>query len=129
MDIIHESEVAEVHVNSRTLQWLVANEGALASDECTCCIVNLEPGCTAKPPHSHFDCEEAIFVLEGEGELLAEHSSTPIRTGSFMLMRKGQVHMLSNNGNQPLRAICFYSAPTDVSRYTMHPIEAVGMTE
>jgi len=90
----------------------------------------MEPGSTAKPPHSHSDCEEAIYILEGEGELLAEGgSATQIRPGSFLLMRKDQIHMLSNNGSVPLRAICFYSAPTDVSRYTMHSAKTVGLSE
>ena len=126
MNIVHESEVPAVQVNTRTLKWLVGKEGHFASGDCACCIVCFEPGSAAKPPHSHSDCEEAIYILEGEGELLTEGgSATPVRRGSFLLMRKDQVHMLSNNGSMPLRAVCFYSAPTDVSLYTTHPIEAV----
>ena len=130
MDIIHESEVAGSRVNARTLQWLVHDDGPLVSEECTCCLLYMEPGSTAKPPHSHYDCEEAIFVLEGEGEMLLEgNDSEEVRQGSFLLMRKGQIHMLSNSGDKPLRAICFYTAPTDISRYLMHPIEKVGITD
>ena len=129
MDIIHESEVPAVQVETRTLKWLVGKGGRLTSEDCACCIVCLQPGCEAKPPHSHPDCEEAIYVLEGEGIMLTvDGVSTPVRQGSFLLMRKNQVHMLCNKNNAPFRAICFYSAPTDVSHYIMHPIELLGIT-
>lgn len=130
MDVIHERNVEAKRVNSRKLQWLVADNGTLQSEHCSCCIVEIPPGESARPPHSHMQEEEAIYVLEGRGQMLgADGEAHPVEPGSFMLMRLNQIHMLDNNGTEPLRAICFYSANTDVSKYTIYPIEAVGKSE
>lgn len=130
MDIIRDRDVEKKQIESRTLQWLIADNGAIQSELCSCCIVEMQPGSTAKPPHSHGTEEEAIYVLEGRGVIMTEGgASHPVEKGSLVLMRLNEIHMLCNNGDENLRAICFYSDKTDVSKYTMHPLSAVGMEE
>jgi len=126
MDIILDKEVEKRAVETRFLQWIVSDDGAIQSDKCACCIVEMMPGSTAKPPHSHAKEEEAIYVLEGNGEIITEGGvSHPVEKGSFILMRCNEIHMLCNNGNVALKAICFYSDNTDVSKYTFYPMEVV----
>lgn len=130
MDVIHLRDVAKTQINSRCLQWLVADNGPLQSDLCSCCIVEILPGASAKPPHSHTDVEEAIYVLDGRGEMCsAEGRSYPVEAGTFLLMRRHEIHMLNNNGDVNLKAICFYSSNTNVEKYTLHPMRAVGVEE
>jgi quercetin dioxygenase-like cupin family protein len=126
MELIHTEQVPEVHIEDRVLQWIVAGKGQASSDCCSSCIVQFQPGASAKPPHSHPDCEEAIFILSGSGEmLLAGGVSRPVKTGDFLLMRKDEIHLLKNSGRELMKAICFYSSPTDNTKYDFHPMEAV----
>lgn len=126
MEVIHTEEVPEQKVEDRLLQWIAGGKGQAHSDFCSSCIVKFKSGSSAKPPHSHPDCEEAIFILSGSGEMLLEGGrSSPIREGDFLLMRKNEIHLLQNTGREEMKAICFYSAPTDNSKYDFHPMEAV----
>ena len=130
MDIVHESNVSGVKVHDRKLQWIVSGNSDISSDYFSSCIVEFQPGATAKPPHSHSDCEEAIFILSGSGELLVEGgTSHPIREGSFIVARKDEIHMLRNTGSNMMKAICFFTFPTDNTKYDFHPIESVGMKD
>jgi quercetin dioxygenase-like cupin family protein len=81
-------------------------------------MVQFQPGASAKPPHAHADCEEAIYILSGTGEMLLKGGEKrQVETGSFLLMRRNEVHMLTNTGQDVMKAICFYSAPTDNRKY------------
>lgn len=130
MDIIQDRDVEKKQVESRYLQWIIADNGAIQSDLCSCCIVEMQPGSSARPPHSHTSEEEAIYVLEGRGAMLTEGGERhPVEKGSLILMRRNEIHMLCNDSEETMRAICFYSDKTDVSKYTLYPMEAVGMKE
>jgi len=126
MEIIHTDDIPEINVGDRVLQWIAGPKGEVPSDCCSSCMVEFEPGASAKPPHSHADCEEAIFILWGNGEMKLEGgTSRPVKAGDFLLMRKNEIHMLTNTGLEAMKAICFYSAPTDNSKYDFHKIETV----
>lgn len=128
MNIIQDRDVEKRQIESRKLQWLISDDGAIQSELCACCIVEMQPGSTAKPPHSHADEEEVIYVLEGRGEMITGGGErNPVEKGSLIMMRRNEIHMLCNNSDAPMRAICFYSGNTDVSKYTFYPMEAVGM--
>jgi mannose-6-phosphate isomerase-like protein (cupin superfamily) len=118
--------VPEQKVQDRTLQWIVAEKGAAVSDCCACCIVQFQPGSSAKPPHSHPDCEEAIYILSGSGEMVLKGGeSKAVETGSFLLMRKNEIHLLKNTGAVPMKALCFYSSPTDTGKYDFYDMGIV----
>jgi mannose-6-phosphate isomerase-like protein (cupin superfamily) len=126
MEVIHTDNVPGIQVEDRILQWIAGPRGQVPSGCCSSCIVKLRAGASAKPPHSHSDCEEAIFVLSGEGEMLLGNGiSEPLRVGDFLLMRKNEIHMMRNTGSEEMKALCFYSAPTDNGKYDFHPMEAV----
>ena len=127
MEVIHTDDVPAIRVEDRVLQWIVGPKSLTPSDCCSSCIVKFQPGASAKPPHSHNDCEEAIFILSGTGEMLLEGGeSRPVKAGDFLLMRKNEIHMLTNTGREDMKAICFYSAPTDNSKYDFHAMETVN---
>jgi mannose-6-phosphate isomerase-like protein (cupin superfamily) len=118
--------VPEIRVNDRILQWIVSEKGQASSLCCSCCIVQFQPGASANPPHSHNDCEEAIFILSGAGEmLLKDGEAKPVEAGAFLLLRKDEIHMLKNTGKEVMKAICFYSSPTDNSKYDFYDMKAV----
>jgi len=126
MEIIDTDTAPATRVEDRVLQWIIGERGQAASDRCAACVVRFAPGASAKPPHAHPDCEEAIFVLAGTGEMaLAGGERRPVKAGDCLLMRAGEVHLLRNTGETPMKAVCFYSAPTDTSRYDFHDQSAV----
>lgn len=130
MNIVHERDVEKKQINSRYLQWLIADSGAIQSELCSCCIVEIQPRGSAKPPHAHTYEEEAIYILEGHGLMMTEGGkSDSLEPGSFLLMRLNEIHMLYNNSDESMKAICFYSSKTDVSKYQIYPMESVGMEE
>jgi quercetin dioxygenase-like cupin family protein len=118
--------VPGVQVNDRILKWLVGDNGQITSEQCSCCIVQFEPGASAKPPHSHPDCEESIYILCGSGEMLLEGGKfEAVREGSFLLMRKNEIHLLRNTGKDVMKAVCFYSSATNNTKYDLYPMERV----
>ena len=126
MELIHTDDVPGIKVEDRVLQWIAGPMAQVSSECCSSCIAKLKPGATAKPPHSHGDCEEAIFLLSGNGEVLLEGGkSKQVKTGDFLLMRKNEIHMFKNSGSEEMKLLCFYSAPTDNSKYNFHDIESV----
>ncbi|MCL2865567.1 MAG: cupin domain-containing protein [Lachnospiraceae bacterium] len=128
MDIIYENTVEEVVVNDRKMRWLVSKNSKVSSDFFTSCVVEFQPGATAKPPHSHPDCEEAIYVMSGAGELLVEGGLRyPLQVGSLIVARKDEVHMIQNSGTEVMRVFCFFTTQTDISKYQMYPLEVVGL--
>jgi quercetin dioxygenase-like cupin family protein len=89
-------------------------------------MVQFQAGASAKPPHSHADCEEAIYILSGSGEMLLQGGEVKsIAAGMFLLLRKNEIHLLRNTGQDMMKAICFYSSPTDNSKYDFHSMETV----
>ena len=72
-------------------------------------IYELEPGASAFPRHYHCANEEAIFVLEGEGQIAIGEAQAQIRAGDFIALPRGRehAHRVSNPSQQPLRYLCF----------------------
>jgi quercetin dioxygenase-like cupin family protein len=126
MEVIQTAKVPEVHIEDRVLQWIVSENGQAASECCSSCMVQFQPGASAKPPHSHPDCEEAIYILSGTGQMLLKGGEKrQVETGSFLLMRRNEVHMLTNTGPDVMKAICFYSSPTDNRKYDYYDMDVL----
>ena len=131
MKIIHESEVKEKAVPGRFLRWIVEPETSpesagenlsqsLKSNDCACCIMRVEPGSTVQPAHSHPDCEELIYFIQGEGHVYIDGVITRVRKGSAVLFEKNAIHMVRNSGREEMKVACFFSAATDLDKYQFH---------
>ena len=129
MKVIHESEVPEKAVPGRFLRWIVQPEHSAAEDspnaglesaDCACCIMRVEPGSTVQPAHSHPDCEELIYFINGEGHVYVDGLITPVKEGSAVLFEKNSVHMVRNSGKEEMKVACFFSEATDLSKYQFH---------
>ena len=121
MLLIHESDVPEVTVPGRYLRWVVSDHSGLPSDECTFCVMSGEPGQTVKPAHSHPDCEELVYFIEGNGQVYVDGVIRPVKAGSAVLFTRDSVHMVRNSGDTEMKAACFYSAATSLDKYVFHP--------
>jgi len=126
MERIYTGEVPGAQVEDRFLQWVVGPKGALPSDCCSSCVVRFSPGASGRPPHSHRDCEELIYILSGSGEMAGKNGETvSLKTGDFIILRKEEIHMLKNTGPVDMQVLCFYSAPTDNTKYDFYSMDSV----
>jgi len=53
---------------------------------------------TALPPHFHRQTREILYLLQGEGIFRLESERIPVRTGSVVRVRPGQVHTFAPLG-------------------------------
>lgn len=87
----------------------------VGSAEVTQFVGSIPPG--RSPDHYHL-YEEVLCILEGNGVMWAEETSTPIAAGSCIFLPRGQVHCLENTGLSELRLLgVFYPAGSPAVRY------------
>ena len=120
MKIIHESEVPEKAVPGRFLRWIAGPGGGLNSSGCACCVMRVGAGRTVQPAHSHPDCEELVYFIEGDGHVYIDGFIAPVRAGSVVLFERGSIHMVRNSGKKEMKAACFFSSATELSKYQFH---------
>jgi quercetin dioxygenase-like cupin family protein len=73
-----------------------------------------------RAPHHHFDFEECIYVLSGQGTTFAESGEYPLRPGDTLLMPPGEKHVTRNTGSEPLLLLCFFPV-ADIAEGTQEP--------
>jgi mannose-6-phosphate isomerase-like protein (cupin superfamily) len=56
---------------------------------------------TVLPPHFHRHTREILYLLQGEGIFRLESERIPVRTGSVVRVRPGQVHTFAPLGRTP----------------------------
>ncbi len=63
--------------------------------------------------HSH-NYEHVVFVVEGTGELFHEGTTSPIASGSAILVPPGSLHQFHNTGQETMRFLCIIPNGDDV---------------
>ena len=94
----------------REITWLVG-EGMVESEQFVGGLSTLPPGITA-PLHVHPDSEEINVVLSGQGNLLTDDGSQPVKVGDWNFIPKGVSHSHENTGDEPFTIVWLYSPPT-----------------
>jgi mannose-6-phosphate isomerase-like protein (cupin superfamily) len=79
-----------------------------------------QPGEAPRAPHHHFDFEECIYVLSGQGTTFAESGEYPLRPGDTLLMPPGEKHVTRNTGSEPLLLLSFFPV-ADIAVGTQEP--------
>lgn len=85
-----------------------------------CSWYELVPGKTSFPQHFHCANEEAVFILEGTGEMRIENNRVPVEAGDYIALPIGpeHAHSLKNTGTTLLRYLSFSTLiATDVVGY------------
>ncbi len=57
------------------------------------------------PPHLHHEEDQALFILDGEHEFLADGQTFPAGVGAFIYVPRGTVHSFANVGTTPGRVL------------------------
>jgi mannose-6-phosphate isomerase-like protein (cupin superfamily) len=84
----------------REFRYLVNQD--VGCREVTQFVGTIPPG--RAPMHSH-DYDEVVYVLEGDGVLHIDGTSTPIGPGSCMHLPPRELHCLENAGAGPMRVL------------------------
>ena len=99
-------------------QILAAASGAMSSTLRFVEIEPQEPGAARRGPHVHFDFEECIHVLTGQGVTCTDKGEFPVTAGDTILIPAKERHVTYNTGATTLTLLCFF--PTnDVGSGTM----------
>ncbi len=61
--------------------------------------------------HVHPNCEEIVYVLDGEVEHTLGKQATRLRAGDLIVVPRGVAHRLVNHGSGPARTYIVFSSP------------------
>lgn len=106
MKIVHYSEVPAENPGGETLgvtvRWAISEADGAPNFYMR--IFEIAPG-GYSPFHRHA-WEHETYFLSGEGEVVDESGSTPVRPGTAVFVPGGEMHQFKNAGEQLLRFIC-----------------------
>jgi mannose-6-phosphate isomerase-like protein (cupin superfamily) len=72
-------------------------------------------------PHWHAHLEEIYFILHGRGQMQIGADVCEVRQGDAILIPLGQVHCLTNTGDEDLVLLCPVSPPWVADDYHTGP--------
>lgn len=116
LPIVDEKSIAALDLPGRHLRWVVTNEST-GAHHCSMCVIEVQPGQTVRPAHSHPNSEEVIYLLTGSGRVWIEGVVEPVKAGSAVLFEQGKIHMLQNNGSEVMKVACFFAPATSLDNY------------
>ena len=114
--VVHEQDVAPLDLPGRQLRWLVTAD-SVGAEHCSMCVIEVQPGETVKPAHSHPNGEEAIFIISGSGRVMIDGKVEAVKAGCAVLFPQGKVHMLQNSGTELMKVACFFAPPSSLETY------------
>jgi len=92
-----------------TLQWVV-REGDPAGAETTIGLATFSAG-KSNVQHIHPNCEEVVYVLDGQVEHTLGPQSTVLEAGDLIVVPRGVPHRLLNRSLDDVRAYIVFSSP------------------
>jgi uncharacterized cupin superfamily protein len=114
--IVDEKDIAVLDLPGRQLRWLV-NRDTVGAQHCSMSLIEVQPGETVRPAHSHPNGEEAIYIISGSGRVMIDGVVDPVKAGYAVLFAQGQVHMLQNSGAEVMKVVCFFAPPSSLETY------------
>src|SRR5215469_5325485 len=116
LPIVDENTIEMLDLPGRKLRWVVTNQNTGAR-HCSMCVIEIQPGQTVRPAHSHPNGEEVIYLLSGTGRVYIDGAVESVKAGSAVLFPQGSIHMLRNSGPTAMKVACFFAPPSDLSTY------------
>ena len=116
LPIVDETSVEAHDVPGRSLRWVITKDNTNAQ-HCSMSVIEVHPGQTVRPAHSHPNGEEVIYILNGTGRVMIEGVVEPVKGGCAVLFPQGSIHMLQNTGQDKMKVACFFAPPSDFSNY------------
>jgi mannose-6-phosphate isomerase-like protein (cupin superfamily) len=76
----------------------------------------IPPGdCEGGPDNRHRGADQWLFVLSGTGRATVNGKRYGLRSGSLLLIERGDTHEIRNTGRAALRTLSFYVPPAYTS--------------
>ena len=117
--VVNEKDMEVLDLPGRRLRWLITKDNVDAV-HCSMCMIQIAPGQTVKPAHSHPNGEEVIYIISGSGKVMVDGNVEAVNAGSAVLFPQGKVHMLSNTGDEEMKVVCFFAPPSELKTYKFH---------
>lgn len=108
--VIHNRDIPVNTAEWGSLQWLVSGQTAPGTTM-TLGRVTFKPG-QSNPTHTHLNCEEILFVVQGALEhTLPQGGTARLETGDCIVLPPGGAHTAKNVGSDKAVVIVAFSAP------------------
>ena len=104
-----QEEITGRSFDAGTMQWLVDRN--LGAEHVMAYRLTVNTDSTAS--HSHPGAEEALYVLQGTGEIRVERSRHTVGPGQAVFVPDGAEHSYVNTGAQPLIIVGAMAPPVD----------------
>jgi mannose-6-phosphate isomerase-like protein (cupin superfamily) len=114
--VAHLKDIAPVHMPGRDLQWIV-NTQTIGATMVSACILTAPPKSVVRPLHGHKDVEEALYILQGQGEAWVDGDRAPFTAGDAVMFPANSKHQIRNTGDTPMVVVCMFSAVTKPEDY------------
>lgn len=99
-----------------SVHW-AARAGDPDGAETSVALAIFAPG-QSNAEHTHPNCEEVVYVLDGEVEHTLGAQRTTLRAGDLILVPRNVRHRLINTSKAPCRAYITFSSPAREFRVT-----------
>jgi len=97
-----------------SITWLM-NDRICPDAEQTFGVVRIDPG-VSNALHSHPNCEELLYVVEGRCEHRLNEQVVTLQTGDLIRIPANTEHNAVNTGDTPVVMIVCYSASNRLTR-------------
>ena len=117
------SKLEATHVDNCTVYNLPGRDWFYLLGPQTCQAKNLVfglaefPGGTLAAAHVHQSEEEIIYILSGEGAIIADAQETRLGPGVAVFIPPGLSHQIRADGDQPLKLVTLFSPPVTPGAY------------
>jgi len=75
------------------------------------------PAGTLGAAHTHAAEEEIIYILSGQGAILAGGQQAPLEPGVAVFIPPGLAHQIRADGDEPLKLVTLFSPPVTPGAY------------
>jgi mannose-6-phosphate isomerase-like protein (cupin superfamily) len=103
-----DAEASRVDTDWGSLRWLASKDVGNA-EGMTLGRVIIRAG-KSNPPHSHGNCEEALYLLSGRLEHFVGDERVVLERGDTLVVAAGRPHYANSIGEQDADMIVVYSA-------------------
>src|SRR6266480_5186283 len=110
-----ERDIERHAIDGGTIQWLVDRE--LGAEHLLAYRLAVDPD--SATGHVHTGAEEALYVVEGDGEVRVEHIAHSVGMGQAVFVPDGDTHSYVNTGAAPLVVVGAMAPPIQVD--DIHP--------
>jgi uncharacterized cupin superfamily protein len=117
---ISETDVAPLHLEGRDLRWIITGD-TVGARQMSMAVMHCFPHAVVKPLHAHRDIEEAIYIVEGEGEAWIDGELTAFKKGDTVFFPANSKHQVRNTSGAVLVTASIFSKPTSPDQYVSYP--------